>query len=164
LIDWTMSRLGVNSWFEIGVNARVFTPPVLVSCLLLRRLKQETDARNISLIFMMQWGGDQISSEGYARPADAEAVLRCARTEGIQTIDTWDALKAVFAQGEDKFRALYVMHQRSDPYGHMSAAGNEFIAELLAKVLRDSPMSYPTSAMGRGMPEVQPSLPTRDDR
>jgi hypothetical protein len=137
LIDWTMSRLGVASWFELGVFAKVSTSPVLVSCLLLERLKSAADDKNVTLLLMMQWGGNEVASKGYGRPAEVEEVLGCARAAGIRTVDTWDALRGIVAQGEDKLKALYILHSGSYPYGHMSPAGNQFVAELLAKALRD---------------------------
>jgi hypothetical protein len=38
---------------------------------------------------------------------------------------------------DDALQALYVMHTGSYPYGHMSPAGKQFVAELLAKALRE---------------------------
>jgi lysophospholipase L1-like esterase len=138
LVEWTMTRLGVTSWFEAGVSARVSTSPVSVSCLLLHRVKRATDAKNMMLVLLIQWGGNEVAAKDFVRPADLDDVVRCARAAGILTVDTWDALRNVLAQGEDKLQQLYVMHEAgSYRYGHMSPAGNQFIAELLAKALRD---------------------------
>jgi hypothetical protein len=137
MMDWTMSRLGVTSWFELGISARVATDPVVVTCLLLERLKRATDARNVTLLLMLQWGGNEISDQAFVRWPYADDVLQCARAAAIRTVDTWHALKAVSAHGEDKLKELYVMHAGPYPYGHMSPAGNQFVAELLAKALRD---------------------------
>jgi lysophospholipase L1-like esterase len=137
LVDWTMSRLGVTSWFERGISARVATDPVQVSCLLLERLKRATDARGATLMLMMQWGGNEVSDPAFVRWPYADDVLRCAKAAGIKTLDTWEPLRAVFAGGEDKLRELYMRHTGAYSYGHMSPAGNQFVAEQLAKALRD---------------------------
>jgi hypothetical protein len=110
---------------------------VQVSCLLLARLKRATDARNITLILMMQWGGNEVSDLAFVRWPYSDDVLRCAKAAGIRIVDTWQPLRAVFAGGEDKLKELYVRHTGTYAYGHMSPAGNQFVAELLAKALRD---------------------------
>jgi hypothetical protein len=103
--------------------------------LLLDRLKRGVDANDIRLIFVMQFGGSEISQLAQ-RPSDAVAVLDCARKIGIQTVDTWEPLKSVYAQGEDKLRALYNMLQGDNVYYHMSPAGNKFIADVVAEAVR----------------------------
>jgi hypothetical protein len=137
LIDWTMSRLGVTSWFELGISARVSTSAVLVTCGLLDRLKRAADDKDVRVALMIQWGGNEIANKEIQRPADMDDIIACAGAAGIRTVDTWPALKAVFARGDDALKALYIMHTGSYPYGHMSPAGNQFVAELLAKGLRD---------------------------
>jgi hypothetical protein len=137
LIDWTMSRLGVTSWFELGIFARVATSPVLVTCRLLERLKRKADAGDVRLALMVQWGGNEIASKDYQRPAEMDDIIGCAGAAGIRTVDTWDALRGLSAGGDDALKGLYVMHPGSYPYGHMSSAGNQFVAQLLAKALRD---------------------------
>jgi hypothetical protein len=132
-----MSRLGVTSWFELGISARVSTSAVLVTCGLLERLKRAADDKDVRLALMIQWGGNEIANKEYQRPAEMDDIIACAGAAGIRTVDTWPALKAVFARGDDALKALYVMHPGSYPYGHMSPAGNQFVAELLAKSLRD---------------------------
>jgi hypothetical protein len=137
-VEWTMARLGVTSWFEAGVSARVSTSPSVVTCLLLQRLKHTTDARNVQLLLLIQWGGNELGAKEFVRPADVNDVVSCAKDAGIRTVDTWDALRGVLARGEDKFQELYVQHDTgSYRYGHMTDAGNLFIAEQLAKALRD---------------------------
>jgi hypothetical protein len=137
LIDWTMSRLGVTSWFELGISARVSTSAVLVTCGLLERLKRAAHDKDVRLALMIQWGGNEIANKEYQRPVEMEDIIGCAGAAGIRTVDIWPALKSVFAHGDDALKALYIMHPGSYPYGHMSPAGNLFVAEILAKALRD---------------------------
>jgi hypothetical protein len=137
-VEWTMARLGVSSWFEAGVSARISTSPGVVTCLLLQRLKRATDARNVQLLLMIQWGANELGAKDYVRPADVSDVINCAREAGIRTVDTWDALRDVLAGGDDKFQELYVKHDTASyRYGHMTPAGNRFVAKLLAEALRD---------------------------
>jgi hypothetical protein len=136
LADYTMSRLGIESWFEIAAQAKVPIDYVAVSCLLLERLKRETDSKGIRLIFLMQWGGGELSQWDF-RPNFGADVLDCARKMSIQTVDSWDLLKAVKSEGEDKLKELYHTVQGGTVYTHMSSVGNKFIADLAARAVRD---------------------------
>lgn len=147
LMDRVMSQLGVNRWFEIGNYAKIDTDPVLVTCLLLERLQRAAETQGSRVVLMMQWLGNYFPRWRAKRSDHAVAVLNCASAAGIATFDAWEALKAVAAQGEDKLKALYNMHQGGNTYGHMSPAGNQFIAELLARTLRAEPTG--TAAVGR---------------
>jgi hypothetical protein len=135
LLDFTMSHLGVESWFRVAQYVTVQVDPIRVTCLLLDRLKQESDAKNIRLLFLMQFGGNDIS-QANQRPSEAIEVLNCARKAGIQTVDSWEPLKSVYARGEEQLKALYNMLQGGNVYYHMSPAGNKFIADLLAQAVR----------------------------
>lgn len=135
LVDFTMRRLGVERWFYMAESVKAPTDDIEVSCALLQRLKQETDARGVRLIFLMQWSGTQIS-EWPTRPNYVTEVLDCARSVGIQTIDSWDLLKGVQGEGQDGLDALY-NRLGGNIYSHMSPAGNRFMAELMVKALRD---------------------------
>ena len=57
---------------------------------------------------------------------------------GIQTVDSWEPSKAVHARGEDRLAALYNKLPGGTAYTHMTAAGNKFIADLLAQAVRDA--------------------------
>ena len=56
----------------------------------------ETRARGIRLVFIMQWGGAQMLTRD-TRVKYAADVLDCAARAHIRTVDTWDALKAAWA-------------------------------------------------------------------
>lgn len=140
LVDWTMSRLGVQDWFEITPFVKIATDPTEVSCLLLKRLKQQADERKARLIFLMQWGGNAIVQFG-TRPHHATYVLGCARDLGIQTVDPWNDLKRVLAGGENNLKPLYIMQQNGTVYGHMTSAGNRFMAELVAAAIDDKDLT-----------------------
>jgi lysophospholipase L1-like esterase len=113
----------------------------LVSCLLLRRLKAESDAKGMRLIFLLQYGGGHIA-QWDREPSHALRVSACARADGIETVNSWAPLKAVLEeQGADGLKKLYVMHDNGKLHGHMSAAGNGFIAGLLERQIRALPSS-----------------------
>jgi hypothetical protein len=135
-VDWAMARLGVIRWFEVRTVAIVENDPASIACRLLERLKRATDANGIRLVFILQWGGNEIA-KATSRSLDAVRTLDCAIDAGIQTIDTWDALKQVHAQGEDKLKSLFNMIQNGTLYSHMSPTGNSFIADLLEQAVRD---------------------------
>jgi len=135
LVDFTMSHLGIERWFQVATYVKVPVDYIRVTCLLLDRLKREADAKGVRLIFVMQYGGAEIS-QWQQRSADAVAVLDCARKIGIQSVDAWEPLKSVYAQGEDSLRALYNMLQGNNVYYHMSPAGNKLIADLVAQAVR----------------------------
>lgn len=134
LVNWTMARVGRTEWFnDPGLfYKKVDNNPVAVSCLLLRRLKGRTDAMGIRLLFVMQYGGLAID-RGAAAPDAARQVLSCAQAAGIQTADTWAPLKAIAVSDPRRFASLFVGGNISR---HMSPAGNELIAGLIAAAYR----------------------------
>jgi hypothetical protein len=162
-VDWTMSRLGAETWFRIVPHVKAPTDPNEVSCLLIHRLKRETDARRIRLIFLLQWSGNEIS-QWRSRPFHATHILECAHDAGIQTVDSWSPLKQVFARGEQKLKELSVMHQNGTLHGHMSGAGNYFIADLLARAVRDPSFTPATTDGSSAIPAPRIDMPLFDDR
>jgi lysophospholipase L1-like esterase len=138
LVNWTMERIGYTAWWLDGsVYKRVrHVDTVQVNALLMRRLKRELDAQGIPLTFLLQYGGGQISGWP-AEPDHAQQLLTEFRAMGIECLNTWEPLRAIREQqGERALQQLYVMHDEGREYGHMSAAGNRFIAELLSEHLR----------------------------
>jgi hypothetical protein len=140
LVFWAAKRLGyadwVNSW---GAHYRIATAPgtgVDVSCRLLQRLQAQGGREGFRLLFVMQYGaGDFDSPEP---PAQAAAVLACARAHGIEAVDTWPLLQAVHRGDRERFRRLYVLYRDGRTLGHMSAEGNRLVAGALADALRRS--------------------------
>jgi hypothetical protein len=135
LVTWTMARLGIEQWFQIEKNARVEGDSTEVTCLLLGRLKRETDRRNVRLMLVMQWPGEEVA-DLENRPPYAVSVLRCAVDMGMQAIDTWDTLKAAAAQRPGGFLDLYYRGSNV-AYRHMTPAGNAVIADVVARAVRD---------------------------
>src|SRR5207253_1584360 len=55
LVAYVMQATGQYEWWFGDIYRRVATDPAEVSCLLLQRLKTQTDARHIQLYFIMQY-------------------------------------------------------------------------------------------------------------
>jgi len=135
-----MTGLGFGQrWWDSRQYVKADNDPALVSCLLLKRLRAETAVAGVRLLFVLQYGGNEVV-QWAKQPDDALTVLKCADDDGIETVDTWEPLKSVLNEhGIDALSALYVMHGDKAHYGnwgHMSSAGNDFVAQLLAERLR----------------------------
>jgi hypothetical protein len=119
--------------------------PVAASCALLARLKQATDARGIPLYAVMLFGGTESITAMDARIVKSRplAVIACARERGIATIDLLPELVALARRDMAAYRSLYdLVGPHRDIYGHMTAAGNAFVAhQLAAHMTRDAPIT-----------------------
>lgn len=130
----------MKSYFPVGwggTGNQVFTQTgideVEVTCLLLKRLKQKADALNVRALLLMQYGGGFIAVSDQRRDF-AVQVEQCAETMGYQVVDEFESLKAIFTASTVEFQKYYRMV--GNAYGHMSEAGNQHIAQLLAASLR----------------------------
>jgi hypothetical protein len=138
LVNWTMERIGYDAWFRHGsVFKRVRNfDTVRVNALLMQRLKRKLDAEGIPLTFLLQYEGFGIS-HSTSEPDHAQELMAEFRGMGIDCLNTWEPLRAIYEQqGESALQQLFVMHGGGHEYGHMSAAGNRFIAEMLSERLR----------------------------
>jgi hypothetical protein len=141
-IHQIMSTYASDAWFSAGPRTftRVANDPVAVTCRLLQRLKLSTDALGIRIVLLMQYGGAAIQS--WSAPSDdAAQVTACARAIGIQLVDEFDSLKAVYRANPEALKSYYVMADAN--YGHMSARGNRHIATLIADALARPPVARP---------------------
>src|SRR5262249_38130062 len=103
-----------------------------VTCLLLRRIKEFTTARGIRMILLLQYNGNHLTW-WKKEPDHAVTVLKCAEELGLETVDMWQPLRDVVAEeGTEGLKQMHVMHAQGLAFGHMSPAGNDFIAGLLA--------------------------------
>lgn len=131
----TMMAVARDAWLATPrqVYVRVTNDPTEVTCRLLQRLKRKADASGIRMLLVMQYGSGAIQS--WTAPSDdAVPINACARTMGIQVVDEFATLKAVYQQDRESLRNYYVM--TGDAYGHMSARGNAHVAALIADALQ----------------------------
>ena len=142
MIDRIMATYFADTWYSSRTQnfTRADNDDVKVSCLLLSRLKKETDDAGARLIVTVQYGGGTIEST--QRP-DGSALLveDCVRRMGIQFVDEFASLKAFWQSDPDKFKSLYVA--RADgTLGHKSRAGNfEWASRVAAALALPTPAS-----------------------
>ena len=131
LLNWTADRLGLTEWWVAGQwkSWKVHSQGMQVSCLLTRRLRTlgiETGAR-IIVIAQYPWKVDfegQESSEGRVH---ARKLLDCAKSSGLEVLDLYLPLLKIYQSDHDLYNSYY--------RGHMTAAGNRFVAEQIARYL-----------------------------
>lgn len=105
--------------------------PAAASCYALRRLRERLAANSVPGIVVMQYNGRHYVIR---RPLDPEVkeTIRCARELGYAIVDEHPRLAAVTERSADELKKLYVMYPNG-AFGHMSAAGNRLIAEMIAE-------------------------------
>jgi hypothetical protein len=130
-----LQRVGLYEWWFSPPYSRVEVDTTEIACLLLKRLKAQTDAAHIPFYFLLQYQAEHIAAFP-DEPTEGRRVLACAGEAGIHTIDTWQPLLAVSRRDRQVLRSLYVID--NGDFGHMSAAGNGFIAGLLTDAIRPS--------------------------
>jgi hypothetical protein len=109
------------------VFKRIDSDPAGVTCALLVRLKQRTDADGVRLLLFMQHA-QRVVTQKEQPGEDAKKVTQCATTTGIEVVDQFEPLRALAFASRDGLRDLYAK-------GLMSAKGNRHAAELLARAI-----------------------------
>ena len=131
---WFAQRFGLQGWLYRGFTKTKRATPEgtgqQITCLLMKRLKQRTQAVPIRLVLVMQYGFSDFAGP---QPAAAIAVLNCGRDLGFDQIDTWAPLAEIRASDPARFQALFRFHQTVA--GHMSALGNWVVATVIAERL-----------------------------
>jgi len=133
-LHWTMMRWAPAQWvhdkyrykqiysYEVGLE---------VSCHLMDHLVRLREGYKLRIIVASQYGAAQSSEKQH--PLYGPRVLACAKQRGLETLDTHPMLKAVADQDPKRFRSLWL--DEGGVLGHMSAAGNQFSAELFRDIL-----------------------------
>ncbi len=156
-------------WFDGLTNQfrRVTNNPEAVTCQMLAMLKAQTDIQGIRSLIVMQHGG-WIYARKEPRSSDAVRISACARRAGYEIVDEYEHLQAVAETSLESLKAHYVMHENGTIYGHMSAAGNSAIADLIATKLRQAPEApsadvdqpEPILTQGAGINLLEQALPS----
>lgn len=90
------------------------------------------------LIPKLEYSGIQISGRDASRQSyKVPYISDCARSNGVAVVDSYDALLAEYRRDEQMFWNYWVDHPTAEVRhnGHMSKAGNAFIADLIAPVI-----------------------------
>ena len=141
LIVWATERLGWAHLWEHRAFVWADNDPVKVTCALLDRIKQATDARGIPLyVVMLYAGSDRVAiMDPEIEKVRPLAVSACSRGMGVATIDLVADLVALAKNDPATYRGLY--HRagpNKDLYGHMTDAGNAFVARaIVARMTAD---------------------------
>ncbi len=132
IVQFATGRLGWSDWWQFVTRSSVSAgnDPAGVSCALARRLQAETAAIQAKLLVVLQYGAVRNS----LKPPYAIAVAGCAREMGVDALDLWDDLMNLRATAPDQYRRLWVAYANKT-LGHMSAQGNRFVAEHIARKL-----------------------------
>jgi len=105
---------------------------------LLERLKVAMDQAGGRMLFLVQYGHPDVGGALNAHEAElvkqAKAIAALARDSGIETIDPWERLSALHERDMLAYQALFIKHPDGG-YGHMSKAGNQLIADMVADAL-----------------------------
>jgi hypothetical protein len=147
-IDHFMAAFFADSWFSADGTSftTVKNDPVDVTCRLLARLKQKTDAAHVALILYLQFAGSHIISA----PREAEQSLgvgRCARNAHIATVDEYAQIRGAFEKDPASLHKYYQV-EADGSTGHKSSFGNMEVAKRVAAAINDlglSPARRPSS-------------------
>jgi hypothetical protein len=136
LLQWWIKPNGTRTKWELSESEAC-----KVACLLMRRLAQIRDQHAIRVALVLQYS----ALEGIQQPLDWENtrsfILACAREQGLDVVDTLDALRSEYRRGVASYQRLWRMQDGNRIYGHMSAEGNRLIARLVARQLFERELS-----------------------
>jgi hypothetical protein len=136
--DYLLSRLNPNFWHgdpDRDLYQPSGTDEVAVTCALLKRLKSRADEDGIHMMLVLQYYATAILESDRPGP-HSQAVAACARDVGIRVVDQFAPLRAIVATGGPTIiRDYYWFYDGI--YGHMTAKGNEHVANLIHAALRD---------------------------
>jgi hypothetical protein len=116
-------RLGGASETQVQDQAQA----IKVACALLHKLERLTKSRGSELIVLAQHWEFEPASESL----EAERVLSCLSDPATRVLDLKPALSALKARDPARYHQLY------NPFMHMSAEGNQFVARELLPVLAE---------------------------
>jgi lysophospholipase L1-like esterase len=136
--DYLLSRINPNFWHgdpDRDLYQRSGADEVDVTCALLQRLKSRADQDSIHMILVLQYYATLILESDRPGPY-SQAVAACARDIGIRVVDQFAPLHAIVAVGGPAIiRDYYWL--TDGVFGHMTAKGNEHVANLIHAALGD---------------------------
>jgi hypothetical protein len=114
------------------------TNPVDLSCRLLRRLKQASNARGALTVLVSESPLTEVLSRD--KPKDITAIEDCARDAGYRVVDVFAGFTADEAATPERATQYYA-ENLGGVRVHFSEAGNRRVAELVAAALQPEPAS-----------------------
>jgi hypothetical protein len=129
LVHTVMKRLFPEWWFRMSSETQVQDREkgIKVACTLLHELEGLTKARGSELIVLAEHGEVETSWESMA----SQSVLRCLSDPAIRVLDLKPALSKIKAKDPSRYHGLY------NPFLHMSAEGNEFVAHEILPIMAE---------------------------
>jgi hypothetical protein len=129
LVDAVMKRVTPKWWLRGASETQVQDQEqvIKVTCALLQKLEELAKSRGSELIVLAQHWEFEPASES----TESERVLHCLSDPGTRVLDLKPALSALKARDPARYHQLY------NPFLHMSAEGNQFVARELLPVLAE---------------------------
>jgi hypothetical protein len=127
LVHAVMKRLFPEWWLRAPSERQVEDQDtgIKVACALLHRLEGVTKSRGSKLIVLAQHGETESAWESMA----AKSVLGCLSDPATHVLDLKPTLSEMKAKDPSRHHRLY------NPFLHMSAEGNEFVARQILPIL-----------------------------
>lgn len=139
IVQYVMTRLNLLQWWVTSMRIKwelSESEGVDVSCLLMRRLADVRDREGIRVALVIQYSALEAIEDPLHWESDRARTLGCAKHQGLQIVDTLEALRSVYKNaGEAAYQRLWQMTDNNRVYGHMSAEGDRLIADIVLKEL-----------------------------
>jgi hypothetical protein len=128
IADQFMAAFFADSWFSSDGSSYVTikNDPIQVTCLLLDRLKHETDEANVRLVLYLQFAGSHVM--GPDRELDQSVdVSKCAGALHIVTVDEYATLRSIYKRAPNELLRYYHIEPNGltghkTPFGNLQAA------------------------------------------
>lgn len=105
---------------------------VEVSCALLHELEELSKSRGSELIVLVHYHKHEISSELMAVEGVVKSVLSCLSDPARRVLDIKPALSELKAEDLSRYYGPFMPPQH---WAHMTAEGNQFVAQEILKIL-----------------------------
>lgn len=129
LMDRIMRNVAPAYWLG-GDSTKVHEKGSEVSCQLMKRLATVSKFHGASVLVVAQYPKDTLKPK---LRAGSEAVLRCAKAEGLMTLDFGPRLAGLALDSPEQFASFYT--------AHMTAAGNKYTADIIAQTIRSAKLA-----------------------
>jgi hypothetical protein len=140
IVDRVMSTIDANTWHgQPGTVDRIQNDPIDVTCALLQRLKLQAEERNIPVVVLSLFSGEQIV-ELERPPQTVLRVEKCARLMGFRLAKAFDRMRALYREDPQNMEELYGRYKSyHNLFAHFTPRGNREIAIVVADALKAQP-------------------------